>query len=232
MKNLRVTGVSVHIGSQITDVEAIRRSHGAGRCCWSASCARTAKIEYVDAGGGLGIPTRNGAAMDLSESCRGLFEGAYSTVAGTECACAAGAGTLHRGACGCAGYAGDVRKPTAARRFVVVDAAMNDLLRPALYGAHHEIVPVRRREDPSFRCEAVDVVGPVCESGDFFARDRELPRVEEGELLAILDAGAYGMVLASNYNTRPRPAEMLVSGKSAKIIRRREKVADLLRDER
>jgi diaminopimelate decarboxylase len=86
--------------------------------------------------------------------------------------------------------------------------------------------------DSSVKFESVDVVGPVCESGDFFARDREMPRVEEGELLAILDAGAYGMALASNYNTRPRPAELLVSGKSAKQIRRREKVADLLRDER
>jgi len=124
------------------------------------------------------------------------------------------------------------RKTNDGKRFVVVDAAMNDLLRPALYGAHHEIVPVRRGEDSSVKFEAVDVVGPVCESGDFFARDRELPRVEEGELLAILDAGAYGMALASNYNTRPRPAELLVSGKSAKVIRRREKVADLLRDER
>jgi len=124
------------------------------------------------------------------------------------------------------------RKTNDAKRFVVVDAAMNDLVRPALYGAYHEIVPVRRREDSSVKYEAVDVVGPVCESGDFFARDRELPRVEEGELLAILDAGAYGMALASNYNTRPRPAEVLISGKSAKLIRRREKVADLLRDER
>src|SRR6266851_3626348 len=88
-------------------------------------------------------------------------------------------------------------------------------------------VRVRRSEDASVKADAVDVVGPVCESGDFFARDRELPRVEEGELLTILDAGAYGMVLASNYNTRPRPAEVLVSGKSVKVIRRRERVRDL-----
>src|SRR5260370_1238406 len=97
------------------------------------------------------------------------------------------------------------RKTNDGKRFLVVDAAMNDLLRPALYGAHHEIVPVRRRVDSSVKFESVDVVGPVCESGDFFARDREMPRVEEGELLAILDAGAYGMALASNYNPRPAP---------------------------
>jgi diaminopimelate decarboxylase len=111
----------------------------------------------------------------------------------------------------------------------VVDAAMNDLIRPALYGAFHEIVRVKQSAEA--KTEAVDVVGPVCETGDFFARDRDLPRVEEGELLAILDAGAYGMVLSSNYNTRPRAVELLVSGKSVKVIRRREKVADLMRSE-
>ena len=94
-------------------------------------------------------------------------------------------------------------KRTIGKRFLVVDAAMNDLIRPALYGAYHEIVPVAQSQELSAKREIVDVVGPVCESGDFFARDRELPRVEEGDLLAILDAGAYGMVLASNYNTRP-----------------------------
>jgi diaminopimelate decarboxylase len=113
---------------------------------------------------------------------------------------------------------------------------MNDLIRPALYSAYHEIVPVARRPqsvgDSSHKPETVDVVGPVCESGDFFARDRELPRVEAGDLLAILDAGAYGMALASNYNTRPRPAEILVRGKSAKIIRRREEVRELYAAER
>jgi diaminopimelate decarboxylase len=103
---------------------------------------------------------------------------------------------------------------------------MTDLIRPALYSAYHEIVPVVQTSD-SAAGETLDVVGPVCESGDFFARDRELPRVEEGDLLAILDTGAYGMALASNYNTRPRPAEVLVSGKSVKLIRRREKTRDL-----
>ena len=105
---------------------------------------------------------------------------------------------------------------------------MNDLLRPSLYGAYHEIVPVWPN---STTRETVDVVGPVCETGDFFARDREIPVVEEGQTLAILDAGAYAMALASNYNTRPRPAEVLVEGKSVKLIRRRETVDDLMRGE-
>src|SRR6185437_16374400 len=118
-------------------------------------------------------------------------------------------------------------KQNGAKRFIVADAAMNDLIRPSLYKAHHEIVPVMRHTNRS--SAPFDVVGPVCETGDFFARDRELPDVAEGELLAILDAGAYGMSLSSNYNTRPRPAEVLVNGKSAKLVRRRERISDLLR---
>jgi diaminopimelate decarboxylase len=123
------------------------------------------------------------------------------------------------------------RKKNDGKRFLVVDAAMNDLIRPALYGAYHEIIPVNQSAGSAAKSEVTDIVGPVCETGDFFARDRELPVVDEGSLLGILDAGAYGMVLASNYNTRPRPEEVMVTGKSAKIIRRREKVADLLRAE-
>ncbi len=108
---------------------------------------------------------------------------------------------------------------------------MNDLLRPSLYGAYHEIVPVVLREGVG-PTEKVDVVGPVCETGDFFARDREIRKLEEGDLLAILDAGAYGMSLASNYNTRPRPAEVLVEGSRSRLIRKRESVRNLLAPER
>jgi diaminopimelate decarboxylase len=109
---------------------------------------------------------------------------------------------------------------------------MNDLLRPSLYRAYHEVVPVliSDKSEQDAR-ETADVVGPICETGDFFARDRLLPVMQEGDLLALLDVGAYGMVLASNYNTRPRPAEVLVDGKSVKVIRRRETIADLVRGE-
>jgi len=110
-----------------------------------------------------------------------------------------------------------------------VDAAMNDLLRPSLYGARHEIVPAVWRQGCTR--EPFDVVGPVCETGDFFARDRELPEVAEGELLAILDTGAYGMALSSNYNTRPRAAEVMVEGRQVRVIRRRETVGELLKAE-
>jgi diaminopimelate decarboxylase len=124
------------------------------------------------------------------------------------------------------------RKTNGDKKFLVVDAGMNDLIRPSLYQAEHQIVPVI---SPASSGEAggeiLDIVGPVCESGDFFARGREMPEVGEGELLAILDAGAYGMSLASNYNTRPRAAEVLVDGKSGKVVRKRETVGDLMRGE-
>ena len=119
-------------------------------------------------------------------------------------------------------------KRNGKKTFVITDAAMNDLIRPALYQAFHEIVPVRPRAG---RMRAVDVVGPVCETGDFFARDRELKPVEAGDLLALLDAGAYGMAQSSNYNSRLRPAEVLVEGKRHRLIRRREELKDLLATE-
>jgi diaminopimelate decarboxylase len=119
-------------------------------------------------------------------------------------------------------------KRNGKKTFVITDAAMNDLIRPALYQAHHEIVPVKPR---SGRAREVDVVGPVCETGDFFARDRKLPPLEPGDLIAVLDAGAYGMAQSSNYNTRLRPAEVLVEGSKARLIRRRETIADLLAPE-
>jgi diaminopimelate decarboxylase len=121
------------------------------------------------------------------------------------------------------------KKTNGAKTFLVVDAAMNDLIRPSLYQAHHEIVFLNAQ--PAAPPETVDVVGPICETGDFFARDRSLPKAKEGDLLAILDVGAYGMALASNYNTRPRAAEVLVKGARVRLIRRRETISDLLRQE-
>ncbi len=121
-------------------------------------------------------------------------------------------------------------KRTEHKKFVIVDAGMNDLIRPALYQSYHEIVPVREPRDMTW--EAVDVVGPVCESGDFFAQDRELPEMKEGDLAALMSAGAYGFVMASNYNSRPLPAEVLVSGEKSALIRERQTFDDLVRGER
>jgi diaminopimelate decarboxylase len=128
-----------------------------------------------------------------------------------------------------------IRKQTTNRglqrgisRFVIVDAGMNDLIRPALYQAHHEIVPLRESQRGTIRA---DVVGPICESGDFLARDRELANVLPGDLLAVCTAGAYGFVAASNYNARPRPPEILVDGPNYRVIRSRESYEDLIRGE-
>ena len=121
-------------------------------------------------------------------------------------------------------------KRNGNKRFTVVDAAMNDLIRPSLYQARHEITPVSFTKNRNERVQS-DVVGPVCESGDFLARDTMLPELTSGENLCILDAGAYGMSLASNYNSRPRAAEVLVEGNRVRLIRRRETVKDLLQEE-
>jgi diaminopimelate decarboxylase len=229
--HLKVAGVSVHIGSQITDVapfaEAVARVADLVR----ELRADGHSLDYVDTGGGLGIAYR-GPDSQFAEDIFVDYVAEYARAVASPLrtlkvhlllepgrAIVAPAGVLVTSVL--------YRKENDDKRFLVVDAAMNDLIRPALYGAHHEIVPVVRSEGQPAKIETVDVVGPVCESGDFFARDREMPHVEQGDLLAILDTGAYGMALASNYNTRPRPAEVLVSGKSVKVIRRREKVREL-----
>ena len=228
-KYLKVRGVSVHIGSQITDpapfgeamarvAELVRQLREDGHT-----------IEYVDAGGGLGISYDKPNAAEFAE-----YAGGYARQLSTPLK-ELGVTLLLEPGRSIIGPAGILltsvvyKKSNDGKKFLIVDAAMNDLIRPALYSAYHEIVPVSRRAEA--QSEMVDVVGPVCETGDFFARDREILGVSEGDLLAILDAGAYGMVLASNYNTRPRAAEVLVKGQAVKVVRRRERVGDLLRAE-
>ena len=228
-KYLQVAGVSVHIGSQITDVEPFGEAIGRVADLVVELLADGHRIEYIDAGGGLGIDYEGRSTRNFTE-----YVSAYANAL---------LRPMHRlkvhlllepGRC-IIGPAGALlarvlyRKTNGKKKFLVVDAAMNDMLRPSLYNAYHEIVPVRDANDRS--PETVDVVGPICESGDFLARNRQLPTANEGDLLVILDAGAYGMVLASNYNTRPRPAEVLVEGKSVKLIRRRERIDELLRTE-
>ena len=227
---LKIAGVGVHIGSQITDLGPFGEAMARVAELANELRADGHRLSYVDAGGGLGIAYEGRDPIDFSHHVA-----AYARII-TQPLRKLGLHLLLEPGRAIAGPAGVLltsviyRKTNDGKRFVVVDAAMNDLVRPALYRAYHEIVPVKQRAD-SQQLEKVDVVGPVCETGDFFARDRELPLADEGDTLAILDAGAYGMVLASNYNTRPRPAEVLVDGKQAKLIRKREKVADLLRGE-
>ncbi len=223
---LKVAGVSVHIGSQITEVppfaEAVARVADLVR----ALRADGHRIEFIDIGGGLGISYQE-PELDFDAMVARYARAVTNPLRGLHVHLLLEPGRAIVGPAGALLTCVVYRKENDGKRFLVVDAAMNDLLRPALYGAYHEIVPVAQPANSATKMETVDVVGPICESGDFFARDRVLPRIEENGLLAILDAGAYGMSLASNYNTRPRPAEVLVSGKSVKVIRRREKVRDL-----
>lgn len=229
---LNVAGVSVHIGSQIRDVapfaEAVSRVADLVRDLRADGHA----IEYVDVGGGLGIAYQE-LGGDFANSVARYARAVTTPLRGLKVHLLLEPGRSIVGPAGALLTSVIFRKENDGKRFLIVDAAMNDLMRPALYAAYHEIVPVIRADQSSVanRTETVDVVGPVCESGDFFARDRELPRVEEADLLAILDAGAYGMALASNYNTRPRAGEVLVSGKSVKMIRRRERIREMLASE-
>ena len=249
--NLNVAGISVHIGSQITDVgsfkdalqrvaDLVRELRGVGH-----------QIRYVDAGGGLGIsyettPEQTPFAEQIVAYAKAVLE----PLRGLKVHLLLEPGRSIIGPAGVLLTRVIYRKTNNGNRFLIVDAAMNDLLRPSLYGAHHEIAPVKVTSleehggvetrlaayppasaggtSPG-KTEVTDVVGPICETGDFFARDRTLPVMQEGDLLAILDAGAYGSVLGSNYNTRGRAAEVLVGGAKSRLIRRRETFADQVR---
>ena len=222
--SLEAAAVSVHIGSQIRDVapftEALRR------VCTLVAELRADRhcIRYIDAGGGFGIEYGT-ANFDPVASVQAYAAAVIDTLRST------GAHLLLEPGRFLIAQAGVLltrvlgQKANGTRQFVIADAAMNDLIRPALYGAHHEVLPVREGQGGATRA---DLVGPVCESGDFIAKDRLLPSSRPGDLLAILDAGAYGMSLSSNYNTRVRPAEVLVENGTARLIRRRETLDDLL----
>ena len=226
---LDAAGVSVHIGSQIRAVEpfAVALARVAGLVGELRSDGH--EIRYVDAGGGLGIDYNDSPMEPRFDAARKVRE--YAAALGKA---AAGLGAAHLplepGRFVVAQAGGLLTrvlfvKKNGAKTFVITDAAMNDLIRPALYQAHHEILPVKQGRGVSAK---VDVVGPICESGDFFVHDRELPRVKAGELLLVLDAGAYGMSESSNYNTRARAAEVLVDDAETRLIRRRETLRDLM----
>ena len=229
---LKVAGVSVHIGSQITDVgtfqEALERV---------ADLVRVLRqeghdIRYIDAGGGLGIPYER-AQRSFEKQIAAYAKAVLGPLRGLKLHLLLEPGRSIVGPAGVLLTRVLYRKTNNRKRFLIVDAAMNDLLRPSLYGAYHEIVPLVLATSRETRAtEITDVVGPICETGDFFARDRRLPLASEGALLAILDVGAYGAVLGSNYNTRGRAAEVLVDGAKARVIRRRESLQDQMRLEK
>ena len=226
MGGLQPAGVSVHIGSQIREVAPFAEALGRVRALVETLRAEGHTMRYVDAGGGLGIEYGR-AEFRPEQSVAAYARAVLAVLDGLDVRVLLEPGRFLIAQAGVLLTRVLSTKANGAKRFVVADAGMNDLIRPALYGAHHEVLPVR--EDGS-QTQTVDLVGPVCESGDFFARDRALA-AEAGDLLAVLDAGAYGMSLSSQYNSRPRAAEVLVEAGQARLIRRRETMDDLLAPE-
>lgn len=221
---LEIVGLSTHIGSQITDTgpfaeagqkvaEIVTRLRNAGIA-----------LRYLDLGGGLGIPYQE-QPPPPAEYARALLK----PIAGLGLKIITEPGRVIVGNAGLLVTRVLYNKQTDVKRFIVVDGAMNDLIRPVLYQAYHAIVPVDRRS--LGKTVIADIVGPVCESGDFLARERQIAEPKEGDLLAVMSAGAYGFVMSSNYNSRPRAPEVLVDGADVHVIRERESFDDLIRGE-
>jgi diaminopimelate decarboxylase len=223
-KHMSVRGVACHIGSQILEVEPFLKAMDEILSVAEALRAAGSDVEFLDLGGGYGIRYADEQPLAMER----LMDGLAARLRGTTYRLIIEPGRALVGDAGALLTRVLYVKRSQQKNFIVVDAGMNDLMRPTLYGSYHEIVPVEQR--PAERLTA-DVVGPLCETGDFLAQDREMPDVRAGDLLAILTVGAYGYVLASNYNTRPRPAEVLVDGHKVELIRPRERVEDLMAGE-
>jgi diaminopimelate decarboxylase len=244
MPNIEIRGVQMHIGSQITDtapfVEAITKVTPL-----ILSLRERYALEFFSVGGGIGIVYESSLASGRDEwwsekdrvrattilplTIRDYVAAIVPPLRAIGLRVLLEPGRLLVGNAGVLLTRVRYIKQTEHKKFVIVDAGMNDLIRPALYQSYHEIVPVR--EALGSARELVDVVGPVCESGDFLAQDRQLPELKEGDLVALMSAGAYGFAMASNYNSRPLPAEALVQGKEFSLIRRRQTMEDLVREE-
>jgi len=225
LKNITILGIHKHIGSQITKISPFVDALKNILLLIDRLSSNGLNIQYLDAGGGLGISYKDEeppVPKDLARNLIPLLNGRKLTL-------------ITEPGRSIAGNAGILvtrvlyQKKGEEKEFVIVDAGMNDLIRPSLYGAYHTILPVVKRMREIILC---DVAGPICESGDFLARGRELRKVEKGEYLAVMGAGAYGFSMSSNYNSRPRSAEVLVKGKEHFLIKSRETYRDLIRNER
>ncbi len=223
MPSLEIRGIDCHIGSQLTDVTPFKEAVLKLKEIIQRLNASGIPIQWVDLGGGLGItykdetpPTPDEYAQAIKAVTAGMTQGFIFEP-----------GRVMVGNAGILVTRVLYVKEGAEKSFIVVDAGMNDIIRPSLYGAYQEIQLVRKREG----WVVADVVGPICESGDFLAKDREVPNAQPGDLLSVMSAGAYGFTMASNYNSRPRPPEILVNGDRFEVVRRRETYEDLIRGE-
>jgi diaminopimelate decarboxylase len=250
-EHLRVCGIACHIGSQILEVQPFLKALDEILAVAQQLRQEGIELEFVDLGGGFGIRYANETPLEWERLTKGLAlrlnkveahevqgrtkrvkrsrrkrvtkpASSYRLIVEPGRSIVADAGAL---------LTRVLYVKRGSRNFVVADAGMNDLMRPALYGSYHEIIPVRRAASRNPKKLLADVVGPLCETGDFLARDRELPEVQPGDLLAVLTAGAYGYALASNYNSRPRPVEVMVEGHCARLIRERQSDEDLMAGE-
>ncbi len=222
---LEVVGIDCHIGSQLTDATPFRDAFDRVKRLVEQLEERGVRLKYIDIGGGLGIQYNDENPPLPAEYARPILQAMeempHTLIVEPGRSISGNAGILVTRVL--------YTKATPAKEFYVVDAAMNDLARPSLYQAYHEIQPVLKKERGM---ATVDIVGPICETGDFLARDRSVQVLEQGELLAVMSAGAYGFSMSSNYNSRPRAAEVLVSGDRFQVVRERETLDDLVRGER
>ena len=226
MPNIRVTGVDCHIGSQLSDDKPLQEAMARIVALADALAAKGVPVHHICPGGGIGITYKDEPTIDLVAYTRAL----ESSLGSRDVELLLEPGRVLVGNAGVLLSRVEFVKPTESKNFLVIDAAMNDLIRPSLYQAHHEVVMAGPR-DAAAPTRVYDVVGPVCESADVLAHGRALA-AQEGDTVAILSAGAYGFVMSSNYNSRPRAAEVMVDGSTASLIRARETFDDLVRQER
>jgi diaminopimelate decarboxylase len=225
LPNIEIAGIHQHIGSQLTEVSPYVDALGRLLNLVRELRSQEIPISYLNIGGGLGITYEDEEPPEPKDLAKAI----QPLIKDTPCTLIMEPGRSLVGNAGILVTKVLYVKESGGKRFVIVDAGMNDLIRPSLYGAYHEIRPVRQA---SRGTTVVDVVGPICESGDFLAKERELPACEPGDLLAVMSAGAYGFAMASNYNARPRPPEVLVREDRYDLIRERENYEDLVRGER
>ena len=222
--NIEIIGISCHIGSQVTKMSPFLEAFHHLKKLISRLKNEGIAVRYVDLGGGLGIQYNKEEPPHPSEYAKALIAMRDEL----DCTFIFEPGRVIVGNAGILVTRVLYTKSNAAKNFIIVDAGMNDLVRPSLYNSFHHIQPVVRKEKDEF---IADVVGPICESGDYLARDRHLSRFEQNDLMAVMSAGAYGFSMSSNYNSRPRIAEVLVNNDRYYVVRKREEYADLLRGE-